>query len=395
MPKVNPEILLWARETAGLSLEEAASKIRLGAARGQSAPERLAAMEAGEEEPTRAMLSKMSTVYRRPLLIFYLSGPPPVAERGQDFRTLPEGEEDRIAEPILDALIRNVRTRQGMVRSVLEDDEDTMPLPYVGSMQLADGVERVRESIRSVLGLDLAEFRSARNPADAFGRLRRAAEDAGIFVLLKGDLGSYHTALDTDTFRGFALADEIAPFVVINPADSRAAWSFTLLHELAHIWLGLTGVSNSRPPELRVEQFCNDVASTYLLPEEEMSILVKEVTEETEDLATAVGRFAQQRHLSGSLCAYRLYRSGVFDAGTWARLRTYYRDAWFAHRTKVRDRAKRTDRGPDYYTIRRHRVGTALVDLVRRTMRAGDLSTTRAGRVLGVRPKKVADMLTR
>ena len=64
-----------------------------------------------------------------------------------------------------------------------------------------------------------------------------------MFVLLKGDLGNYRTAIDVEVFRGFAIADDIAPFVVINDNDSKAAWSFTLLHELTHLLLGQTGIS--------------------------------------------------------------------------------------------------------------------------------------------------------
>ncbi|MFY1080099.1 ImmA/IrrE family metallo-endopeptidase, partial [Escherichia coli] len=78
-----------------------------------------------------------------------------------------------------------------------------------------------------------------------------------------GNLGSHHSALNVELFRGFALSDKVAPFVVINDQDSEQAWSFTLLHELAHIWLGQTGVSGGRPTSV-IETFCNDVAGRIL-----------------------------------------------------------------------------------------------------------------------------------
>ena len=68
MPQVNPEILSWARETAGLSPEDAVRKLRINDARGVAAIDRLAALENGEVAPTRAMLSKMAAKYHRPLL---------------------------------------------------------------------------------------------------------------------------------------------------------------------------------------------------------------------------------------------------------------------------------------------------------------------------------------
>src|SRR5262245_48372 len=89
MPAVNPKILIWARETGGLTLEEAAEAIGLKFARGKTGAERLAAIEAGEEPLSRRLLLNMSQKYRRSLLIFYLAHPPKQGDRGQDFRILP------------------------------------------------------------------------------------------------------------------------------------------------------------------------------------------------------------------------------------------------------------------------------------------------------------------
>jgi Zn-dependent peptidase ImmA (M78 family) len=82
--------------------------------------------------------------------------------------------------------------------------------------------------------------------------------------LLAGNLGSHHSAIPVSAFRGFAIADPIAPFIVINDGDAKAAWSFTLLHELVHLWLGATGVSGG-VPEMQIERFCNEVAGAFLL----------------------------------------------------------------------------------------------------------------------------------
>ena len=84
-----------------------------------------------------------------------------------------------------------------------------------------------------------------------------------------GNLGSHHSDIDARVFRGFALADPVAPFVVVNEKDSRTAWSFTLLHELAHLWLGQTGVSGY-DGEAEVEKFCDAVAARFLLDPQEL-----------------------------------------------------------------------------------------------------------------------------
>ena len=83
MPIVNPKILKWARETAGMTLEEAAQALDV------TRPQRLEELELGKEQPSRPLLLRMAKEYRRPLLTFYLSNPPGRGDRGQDFRTLP------------------------------------------------------------------------------------------------------------------------------------------------------------------------------------------------------------------------------------------------------------------------------------------------------------------
>src|SRR5690348_15402575 len=118
MIAVSPHILTWARETAGLSLVDAAHKLAIGKARGVGPEDRLAAFERGDEKITRPLLLKMAKQYRRPLITFYLRETPARGDRGEDFRTLPERRDD--AEALVDALLRDVRARQGTVRSILE-----------------------------------------------------------------------------------------------------------------------------------------------------------------------------------------------------------------------------------------------------------------------------------
>ena len=391
MPQINPEILVWARETAGLTPEEAVRKLGIRDARGVGAIDRLAALEAGSAQPTRPLLVKMAKQYRRPLVTFYMPSPPRRGERGRDFRTLPEGHSDA-AEALLDALIRDVRARQSMVRALLEDEEEADPLPFVGSVRMADGAPALLASIRKTLRISLDAFRSAGSSEDAFALLRARAEAAGVFVLLIGNLGSHHTAIDLETFRGFALADKIAPFVIINDQDAQVAWSFTLLHELAHLWLGETGVSGAFA-EAAIERFCNMVASEFLLPSEELANLQVDDATDFETAQARITAFAQDRHLSRSMVAYKLYQAGAIERDAWGRLSAFFRQKWLQSRAERRERAREKEGGPSYYVVRRHRVGTALIDLVRRTVAEGILAPSKAGKILGVKPANVEMMV--
>ena len=314
MPSVNPAIMVWARETAGLTQEEAATKLGFQNSSRSSAVEKLACLEQGQKEPSRPRLVKMAKQYRRPLLTFYLSKPPQTGKRGVDFRTLPQSS-DAADEALLDALIREIRARQSMVRAMMEDEDEAESLPFIGSHRIEDGRAAVLESLQALLNLNATGYRAQPNASAAFGLLRRKAEDAGIFVLLKGDLGNYKTALDTTVFRGFSIADEVAPFIVINDQDARPAWSFTLLHETVHLLLGHTGISGGNA-ENEIERFCNDVAGEFLLPAKELDRLALDDSGAIGNIAERISALANEFKVSRAMVAYKAYRSDLISQET-------------------------------------------------------------------------------
>ena len=198
--KVNPEILVWARETAGLTREEAVRKLSIRDAHSVEAVDRLADDGGWNcRSPTRPTLVKMAKQYRRPLLTFYLSAPPPKGDRGTDFRTLPSDEYSAADDAMVDSLIREMQARQSMLRAVLEDDDEAEPLAFIGSRKISDGRSVVLQSLRALLNIDIETYYRERNTDSAFRILRQKAEETGVFVLLQGDLGSHHTAMDTKT----------------------------------------------------------------------------------------------------------------------------------------------------------------------------------------------------
>ncbi|WP_175983028.1 ImmA/IrrE family metallo-endopeptidase [Caballeronia zhejiangensis] len=385
MPLVNPNILVWARESAGLGIDEAAKALQLGGVR-QSGPEALEEYEQGRKPPSRPLLLKMAKAYRRPLLTFYLQQPPAKSERGEDFRTLP-GDREFESAPKLDALVRDVFVRQRLVRSILEDTDEAEPLNFVGSITLAQPVDDAAKVICKRLSFDLNEFRRKKTVEESFNYIRGLTEKLGVFVLLIGNLGTHHTALSTDIFRGFALAEKVAPFIVVNDQDAKVAWSFTLLHELAHIWLGRTGLSGA-DFEQKIEQFCNDVASEILLPEVEMEEL-RHLGGERHELVIAISNFASRRKVSRALVVYRLLKRRQIDRKQWSDLTEEFRRAWEAERARKKEQVADVAGGPNYYVVKRHRVGNALVEITRRAIAEGFVTPTKAGRILGVRPTNV------
>lgn len=391
MPMLNPDILQWARKTAGLSLEEAAHAVDLKEAYGTPGPERLAALEAGRAEPSRPLLLRMAKAYRRPLLVFYLERPPKTGDRGKDFRTLPGGSEP-LYNPFLDALLRDIRGRQSIIKSLLEDSE-AEKLPFIGSATVNAPVPALAERITKQLRFDLKSFRDAATIEEAFAYLRLRVEASGIFVLLLGNLGTHHTNISVETFRGFALADDIAPLVVVNDNDAASAWSFTTLHEVAHLWLGATGVSGWAAG-LPIERYCSDVAADILLPPRELDEFSRIGPLTLDRLAERVSQFADKRNISRAMVAYRVFRAGTITEKTWEDLREKFHNDWVAHKEREALKQKSRDGGPSYYVVRRHRIGKALLALANRSLGEGLLTYTKAARLLGVKARNVEPLLS-
>lgn len=393
MPVINPEILIWARETAGYQLSEAAHKLGLADGKTATGEEKLAAYECGDKEPSRPLLVKMSKQYRRPLLTFYLEAPPIRADRGEDFRTIHRAV-DPSENGMVDALVRRIKARQEVLREALISEQDQEPLKFIGSYTLPQGVIGLVNQIITTSDFDLTEYRSKRSQEEAFQYLRECIENLGVFSVLIGNLGSHHTNLSAEIFRGFAIADPIAPFVVINNQDAKTAWPVTLLHEVAHLWLGQTGISGAAA-ERDVERFCDRVASEILVPEVEIETAFSAASLRSfNSAADLIGRFASERKVSSALVAFRLMGSGVLSQDLFRRLSDFFYEKWRLHKENEKQKARESTSGPSYFVVKRMQNGRALMSTSERLMRSGELSTTQAAIVLGVRALKVGSLLS-
>jgi len=351
--------------------------------------DRLARIEDGEVTPAYTLLQKMVTQYKRPLVTFYLDQPPSADDSGHDFRTLIADRAPR-DEARVAALVRDIKARQGLLRSAVEDDEDAVPVAGVGSMSLREGVEAVTSSICRHIKFDRTQYRQAKDSEQAFALLRAAVEKIGIYVLLAGDLGSHHSMIPVESFRGLAIADPLTPFIVINDKDAKPAWSFTLMHEVAHLWIGESGISAGFS-DSAIEVFCNNVAGDFFATSDEFQR--HDWSGDTKELLEKVGEFAKARHISKQLVLYRLFKFGVLSHQTWTTAEAARKEQWRQERARAKESRDAGDSGPSYYVVRRHRLGSALLDTVKRSLASGSLSTAKAAKVLGVNARAVQHLL--
>jgi Zn-dependent peptidase ImmA (M78 family) len=254
---VQPELLRWAYERAGYDVHALAPRFP-----------QLPAWERGEKQPTFKQLEAFARATHTPFGFLFLPEPPEESLPIPDFRTVRDARVRRPSPNLLD-VVYLCQHRQDWYRDFARAEGEE-PLPFVGGANVQDDVVRAAAAIREALGFDLDARRQMPTWTDALRRFIEQTDALGVLVMVSGVVGSNNRRnLDPEEFRGFALADPLAPLVFINGADTKAAQMFTLAHELAHIWLGQTALSDSQPreaPAQAVERWCNRVAAELLVP---------------------------------------------------------------------------------------------------------------------------------
>ena len=359
-------VLRWAAERANIDDVELERRFR-----------KWSAWLTGAAQPTLKQLESFSRLTHIPFGCFFLSEPPQVALPVPDFRTL---RDTPLAEPsteLIDTLylcqqrqhwFREYAQMQGMPR-----------LHFVGRARLSDEPITVADDMRRTLEISHAQRQSLSTWTEALRSLIAKADNAGVLVMVSSIVGSNsHRNLDVGEFRGFVLADDLAPLIFLNGADSKSAQMFTLAHELAHIWLGESGVSNSnagRVPEQNVERWCNRVAAELLVPLDEL----RKVHKPNAPVAKEIQSLARFFKVSTLVALRRLYDAGFIDEAT---LWQYYDEEISRLETIAKERK---NDGGDFYRTMGARTGKRFARAVLTSTLEGQTLFRDAFRLLGVR----------
>lgn len=378
---VAPHMLRWARERAGLDDLDLARRFP-----------KLAAWEAGQTMPTLKQLEDFARAVHVPIGYLFLPGPPPEPLPIPDFRTVAGRSVTRPSPNLLDT-IYVCQERQGWYREFAQVTRQP-EVSFVGSVTANAPPETVAAAMRAALGFDLDARRDCPTWTDALRLFIQQADRIGVLVMVSGIvLSNTHRALSVEEFRGFALADKLAPLVFVNGKDSKSAQMFTLAHELAHLWLGASALSDLGVAPgagyRREEVWCNEVAAELLAP---MSVFRNELRN-GEPLNDALSRLARRFKVSTLVILRRMLDADFLG-------RDEFDEAWRAELARLKKIAEGTS-GGDFFLSTAARVsrrfGRALVEstlegqtLYRDAFRMLGISKTgtfeKFGREVGVLP---------
>ncbi|HUJ14371.1 MAG TPA: ImmA/IrrE family metallo-endopeptidase [Thermoanaerobaculia bacterium] len=295
--EIKPQLLTWARERSMIENEVLENRFP-----------KLHEWESGERKPTLKQLENFAQATHTPVGYFFLDRPPVEEMPVPDFRTMHGERRRRPSADLLDAIYL-CQQRQDWYREFARSIGER-PRAFAASLAITENPARAAATIRDVLGFEVEERRRLPTWTDALRKFVELADAAGILVMVSGVVGSNnHRKLDPEEFRGFALADPIAPLVFVNGSDTKAAQMFTLAHEIAHIFLGQSAVSDAQPsvtPEDRVERWCNQVAAELLVPAQ----MLRDDYDERADIYSEMQRLARRFKVSTLVVLRRIFDIG-------------------------------------------------------------------------------------
>ncbi len=336
--------------------------------------DKVVAWAEGSKKPTFNQAQRLAGKLHIPFAFFFLPAPPPDELPLPDLRTVAnQGIEG--ASVNLKDIIDSVMRRQEWYKEYLQD-QGAERLGFIGSASLNSSPSLVAGDIKRTLELDNLNPQGL-NWEEYQRKIVVAAEDVGILVMRSGIVeNNTRRPLSVSEFRGFAISDPLAPVVFINLRDAPAARLFTLIHEIAHLWLGQSGISSVKPNEhRREEQFCNAVAGEFLAPEREMLVLWREGAE----LQDNVTNLARNFHVSKYVIIRRALDLRLITQESY---QEYYS-------ALVRSFNESDGGGGDFYAIARNKNSAKFSKALLGETLTGRVLLRDASRLLGVAPAKL------
>ncbi|UQG58738.1 XRE family transcriptional regulator [Marinobacter sp. M3C] len=365
---INTDMLIWARKRSGVGVPEFARKCAV-------TEERLQEWESGQRAITFAQAMRYADKAHVPFGYLFLAEPPQEELLIPDLRTLGGQGVQRPSAELLD-LVKLMLQRQEWYRDYLQQ-QFAEPNPMVGRFSASDSVDTIVQDMRALL--DVPEHPTRGKWDDYYRELVGRIESIGIMVIRQSNLRHHTRPLNVDEFRGFAIVDEYAPVIFINHGDALGARLFTLIHELCHIWIGQSGISDGNPNTHRQEEIlCNAVAAEFLVPKIEFCRLWQQDVGRWEDNLPAL---EAHFHVSTWTLARRALTLGFISEGEYSH---------YIAEQKAAYRRRESSGGPTYYKTNKAQISRQFSHAVVSEALSGQMLLRDAGELLGgMQPAKI------
>lgn len=366
----NPNVLAWARERAGLSIEDVARRIH-------KQPADVLAWEQGEDAPTYNQLEYLAeTLYKRPVALFFLPEPPDETPLETAFRTLPDSDLADLESDTRYAL-RDALGFQESLRELTSGTDRSINLITRDLRAGGDAdIFHLAANVRRYLEITLGEQRRWRSTREALDSWRDTLENRGVFV--------FKRSFEQSEISGFCLDDAEFPLIVINNSTPFSRQIFTLFHELGHLLFGLSGITTNdmsfverltgEPHALEVA--CNRFAAEFLVPEATFPWNRFPQRNPLE----AITSVATSYMVSREVILRRLVDVGLVDSETYAR----EVKRWSAERE-----GRSTGSGGNYYATQVAYLGRNFLNLAFSQFHAGNLTLLELAGHLRIKTRNV------
>lgn len=372
---ITPNVLKWARESARMSIETAASKVHVS-------EDKLLEWETGTSQPTIKQAETLAKAYRRPLALFFLPDVPRDFQPLQDFRR-------KNSKPLSTGsvfIMREIQQKQAWISDINEENNEPK-LNFVGKFSIKNNPAQVANNILETLEINPTSYSNDNIIKEWIDK----AEAKGIFISRTSFIHS-RLKLDSEEIQGFTIADPYAPFVFVNSEDWNAPQLFTLVHELAHIWIAESGISNEIEPDLKhkdklhpVELFCNEVAANALMPQ----ILMKTLAASTFNSGKDVFKAAKTFGVSSFALLVRAFNLQIISPDKYRKLKreadiefTEFQKREELKKQKQKEKEKKG--GPDYYLLQLNKNSRLFTQTVIDAFKSGIVEPTQASLLLNV-----------
>lgn len=369
---VNPDVLRWARESSGFTLQDVAKLLKKDESK-------ISEWETGEASPTYVQLEKLAyELYKRPVAVFFFPEPPHEPDPAESFRTLPDFE---IANFIPDTkhAIREAQAMQIALRELTRGmDLNERNLLQDIRVKPGDDIPSVAQTVRAYLQVSIDQQTKWSNPDEALKKWRDVVQDSGVFV--------FKRSFKQKDVSGFCLQDDVFPIVYLNNSAAKSRQIFSLFHELAHLLLRTSGVTklndryvaNLVGEAQEIEVFCNKFAGEFLVPSDDFEERLN-ATESPEDTAVRLSGYYK---VSREVILRRLLdRRRILEG--------YYHEKVAEWLEEFEDRRKSQRPGGDYYSTQVTYLGRKYLALAFRQFYEGNVTLDELAGYLNVRAKNV------